>query len=123
MNKDIIVIIGLVLYLLGAIRTYHWMRQQLESDVVKNFVGKPGKVGTFIAALMGWYMIEAALLLWWHDQSCAKGFDERYMICPECKGRPLITNYRAFWDSAKSPPRCPRCGGTGIVRKDDNKVD
>ena len=119
MNNDAIVIIGLVLYLLGTVRTYRWMRKQLESKTVENFVGKPGKIGTFIAAFLGWYMIEAALLLWWHDQSCAEGFEKNYMVCPDCQGKPLITNYRALWDSAKPPFRCPRCKGTGIVRRDD----
>jgi hypothetical protein len=122
-NKEIAILVGLVVYAIGAYRTYRWMRQQLDSDVLNLMMGKPSKVGTFIAAMIFWWAIEVGMLLWMHDQSLVDGFEEKYEICPECKGRPLVTNYRAFWDSAKPPFRCPRCGGTGIVRKTDDQVD
>jgi len=115
-SQDIIVFAGLILYVIGAYRTYRWMRKRQENPVVNQWVNNPPWWGVLIAALLGWYLLEVALLLWSHTMSLEEGFEQRYMICPMCEGRPLVTNYQPIW-KVKGPYRCPLCGGTGIVTK------
>lgn len=118
MTKDILIWIGMVVYVIGAIRAYDWMRKQLVDDVAIRMLGKPGKTGCAIAALLGWYMIEIALLLWWNDES-THNVIKRYETCPDCAGRPLLLRYRPLWKIRDKPYNCETCNGQGLIRRRD----